>query len=400
MLWVCVGLVLLGLWFMPRAQDAAAQSDDEPPQKVIRVETNADGTINLNDVLSGKPPAAADAKSPWSPDGVEDFSFENCDGRTITKQDLLGRPWVAAFVFTHCVSTCPMITGRLRSLQDAFPNDDVRFVSFTVDPKRDTKDVLQKYAELNGADLDKWYFLRGEAVDVYGLIHRNFQMPVQMPSELDGNYQVIHSNNLMLVDANGVVRGKFDGAKDEAVAALRRELRRMLHPQEPSAEGPPPAATLNPAPAAEIPANAWYMALPAVNAGLNGLATVLLAAGYVLIQQKRVIAHRNVMLTAFGVSIVFLVCYLVYHAALHHDTGLAGKKFAGTGPVRPVYFSILISHVVLAAAVPVLAIITIYRGLKSDWARHRRIAKITYPIWMYVSVTGVIIYGMLYHWPI
>ncbi|MDZ4689171.1 MAG: DUF420 domain-containing protein [Planctomycetaceae bacterium] len=143
----------------------------------------------------------------------------------------------------------------------------------------------------------------------------------------------------------------------------------------------------------------WVATLPAVNASLNALATVLLVAGYVAIQRRRVHAHKNLMLTAFATSIVFLVCYLVYHAALHHYTGESGRKFAGTGVIRPVYFTILITHVTLAVAVPVLACITIYRALAQQWNRHRRIAKITFPIWLYVSVTGVVIYGMLYHWP-
>jgi uncharacterized membrane protein YozB (DUF420 family) len=139
---------------------------------------------------------------------------------------------------------------------------------------------------------------------------------------------------------------------------------------------------------------AWIPWLPAVNASLNGLATVLLVTGYVLIRQNRPLAHKRVMLSAFGVSVVFLVCYLVYHA-------YAGSKpFPGTGWMRPVYFSILISHIILAATVPVLAGVTIYRGLTGQWDMHRKIARVTFPIWLYVSVTGVIIYGMLYHWSV
>ena len=136
----------------------------------------------------------------------------------------------------------------------------------------------------------------------------------------------------------------------------------------------------------------WVSWLPAVNASLNGLATVLLVSGLVLIRFNRKEAHKRVMLSAFGVSVVFLICYLVYHA-------YAGSKpFPGSGMMRPFYFSILISHILLAAAVPVLALITIYRGLKGQWDKHRRIARVTFPIWLYVSVTGVMIYWMLYHW--
>ena len=144
----------------------------------------------------------------------------------------------------------------------------------------------------------------------------------------------------------------------------------------------------------------WCAVLPAVNASLNMLATILLVIGWRLIRAGKLQAHRNVMLSAFAVSVVFLACYLVYHAGLHHYTGTHGKKFEGVGAARVAYFSLLISHVLLATIVPVLAILTIVRGLRADWERHRRIAKITFPIWLYVSVTGVVIYLMLYHWPV
>lgn len=143
----------------------------------------------------------------------------------------------------------------------------------------------------------------------------------------------------------------------------------------------------------------WVGFLPTVNAGLNGLATLLLAVGYLQIKRGRRDAHRACMLAAFGTSILFLACYLTYHIALHHFTGESGRKFAGQGWIRPVYFSILISHVLLAAAVPVLAVVTILHGLNARWDKHRRWARVTFPIWMYVSITGVVIYFLLYHWP-
>jgi protein SCO1/2/putative membrane protein len=142
----------------------------------------------------------------------------------------------------------------------------------------------------------------------------------------------------------------------------------------------------------------WILWLPAVNAVLNGAATLLLLTGFVLIRNGCVTAHKRVMLSAFGVSIVFLACYLTYHFGLQHYTGSSSKPFPADHPGRPVYLGILLTHVVLAAAVPVLAIVTIVRALRQDWVRHRRIARITFPVWLYVSVTGVIIYWMLYHW--
>ena len=130
--------------------------------------------------------------------------------------------------------------------------------------------------------------------------------------------------------------------------------------------------------------------LPAVNATLNATAAVLLTIGYILIRRGRLRQQRAVMLAAFGTSILFLICYLVYHAHA------GSKPFAGHGPIRRVYFAILLSHTLLAATVPVLALITLSRGLSARYDRHRAIARWTLPIWLYVSVTGVVVYFMLY----
>ena len=140
--------------------------------------------------------------------------------------------------------------------------------------------------------------------------------------------------------------------------------------------------------------------LPHVNAVLNMSATVLLLAGYVLIKLRRQRAHKWTMLTCFGVSVVFLICYLAYHQLLYAATGQRGKPFEyPLALVRFVYYTILISHVLLAATVPFLAVLTIYFGLRDQRQRHRRIARWTFPIWLYVSVTGVVVYAMLYHLP-
>ena len=132
--------------------------------------------------------------------------------------------------------------------------------------------------------------------------------------------------------------------------------------------------------------------LPTVNATLNALSAVLLVWGYILIRRKQIDKHRRVMLTAFATSCLFLVCYLVYHS----QVGSVPFGHEGTA-LRTVYFVILITHTMLAAAVPVLAVITLRRGLAAKYDRHRKIARWTLPIWLYVSVTGVVVYVMLYH---
>jgi len=133
--------------------------------------------------------------------------------------------------------------------------------------------------------------------------------------------------------------------------------------------------------------------LPTVNALLNALAFTFLMIGFVFIRQKKVSQHRAMMLAAFTTSAVFLVSYLYYHFNSAIIT-----RFTGEGVARVVYFAILISHSVLAVAVPPMAIITLFRGLNMKVEKHRRIARWTLPIWMYVSVTGVLVYLMLYHW--
>jgi uncharacterized membrane protein YozB (DUF420 family) len=132
--------------------------------------------------------------------------------------------------------------------------------------------------------------------------------------------------------------------------------------------------------------------LPSINATLNGLSAVLLVWGYLLIRRKQIDLHRRVMKTAFATSCLFLVCYVVYHS----QVGSVPFHHEGTA-LRTVYFSILLTHTVLAATVPVLAIITLRRGLSARYDKHRKIARWTLPIWLYVSITGVVVYGMLYH---
>jgi uncharacterized membrane protein YozB (DUF420 family) len=130
--------------------------------------------------------------------------------------------------------------------------------------------------------------------------------------------------------------------------------------------------------------------LPAVNATLNALSGVLLLIGYGFMRAGRIQQHRRVMIGAFVTSSVFLLCYIVYHAQV------GSVRFTRQGLVRPLYFTILITHVALAATVPPLAIITLSRGLKGRYPKHRAIARWTFPIWLYVSVTGVLVYVLLY----
>lgn len=130
--------------------------------------------------------------------------------------------------------------------------------------------------------------------------------------------------------------------------------------------------------------------LPALNATLNAVATVLLLLGYRHIRRREIAQHRRCMIAAFCTSILFLISYVIYHA------NVGSRPFGGQGAIRTVYLTILVTHVVLAAVVPPLALITLVRGLQEKYDAHRRIARWTFPIWLYVSITGVIVYVMLY----
>lgn len=364
---------------------------------------------------------AAEQKFVWDPAGVEDFSLTECHGQTVTKADLLGKPWVACFIFTRCAGAnfCPRVSEQMKLLQERLKNVDVRLVTITVDPVRDTPEDLLRYSKQFNADPDKWWFLTGDKETIYRLIRRSFRMLVGEAADPIPGFEVEHSLELMHVDDKGVVRGRYNAQDDVAMAKLRRVLTGKSNPaddavikegdenekrqeefqRQAEAEAAKKAAEEEAAEAlAQVPG--WVQKLPAVNATLNGLATVLLIVGYVLIKSGKIVTHKWTMIAAFTVSTVFLACYLTCHFALYHYTGDGSRKFLGTGPIRPVYYTILLTHVVLAIAVGGMAPTVLYRGLRNQIERHKRLARVTYPIWLYVSVTGVIIYFILYHWPV
>ena len=130
--------------------------------------------------------------------------------------------------------------------------------------------------------------------------------------------------------------------------------------------------------------------LPLVNASLNAIATVLLIFGYVCIRQRRIAAHRAAMVAAFATSVLFLISYLTYHAHA------GSRPFPGQGNIRVIYFVILITHIVLAATIPPLAGVTLWRAYRRRFDRHMKIARWTLPLWLYVSITGIVVYWMLY----
>ena len=131
--------------------------------------------------------------------------------------------------------------------------------------------------------------------------------------------------------------------------------------------------------------------LPAVNGTLNGLSALFLSAGFVFIKQKKVTAHRNCMISAFATSVIFLICYLTYHIFVHTVT-----RFRDPAWFKPIYLTILLTHTVLAVVIVPLVLMTLSRALRQRFDQHKKIARWTWPLWMYVSVTGVVVYLILY----
>jgi protein SCO1/2/putative membrane protein len=301
---------------------------------------------------------------------VPPFTLTDQSGRTVSCDDLRGKTWVVSFFFTSCTAGCVKTTEKMKRLQDdlaAYP--DVRLVSITVDPENDTPEVLHKYAEHWKADPKRWLFLTGKEEAIYRLIKGGFYQAVernQGPS-VDPGTAIAHSFRFIVVDREGVIRGYIrDGREAAEVTQLEERVKQLARP---------------------VP---W----PAINATLNGCCGVLLVLGYLAIRSRWIPLHKILMLGALAVSAAFLTCYLYYHLVVQHGQP---TSFSGEGLARPVYFAILLSHTGLAIVVAPLALVTAYLGLRDRLARHVWLARWTLPLWLYVSITGVVVYWMLYH---
>jgi protein SCO1/2/putative membrane protein len=263
----------------------------------------------------------------------------------------------------------------MRSLQARLAGTNARLVSISVDPEHDTPEVLAAYARRFEADPDRWWFLTGPKDAVYDLIGDRFKLSVA-PADDDaikaGSEAFSHSDRLALVD-RGTVLGVYDSTDPARVDALVKRVEELSRPEPP----------------------AWAKRLPAVNASLNATCAGLLVLGWFLIRSGRWRGHAAAMIACVLVSALFLGCYLVYHYFV------GSVPYRGVGPARIVYLSILLSHTLLATfGVVPLVVATLFQAWRRRFDRHARIARLTFPIWLYVSVTGVIIYLMLYQLPV
>lgn len=307
-------------------------------------------------------------------DRAPDFALVDARGRSVMRRDLLGEVWVADFVFTRCQLTCPAMTSAMATLADRVPG--ARYVSFSVDPAHDTPEHLARWTSTLGVARKGWLWLSGASEQEMQRIARGFLLPVGRAPEAgaDPRMTILHSEKFVLVDRYGRIRGWYsvvDGLSlrrnEAAMERLERDLRRLLGERRLPVEK-----------------------LPALNAGFNATSTLLLVLGFALIKARRVGAHRACMLGALAASALFLAGYLTAHYYL------GSTPYPRRDWTRPVYFAILGSHSLLAAFILPLAGITLYQAFREDFGRHRRIARWTLPVWLYVSATGVAIYFMLY----
>ena len=416
--------LLLGVFLLvstaTRAEEKAAEGDSTAKPAAVGP---ADSTSSTDVPIPTTSLNELGDRRVWDPEHVDDFTLIDQEGRTVKRKDLLGRPWVASFIFTRCVEQCPAMCSRIRNLIKDLDREkgkhpwDARFVSITVDVEHDTPELMKNFASIYAPNPDDWLFLTGTEQEVSQLIREGFKVPFWRDKRGLPGMQFAHDMHLIHVDENGKILGWYHGESDDEIATLKLVLQgrretpaknKPARPGQPLVSGAvaittqPPAgfedsATTVPDTAAPLPA--WVTRLPGTNAALNGLATLLLLSGFAAIKGGKTELHKRMMVFAFLVSIAFLATYLTYHFALKHYTGASSRRFAGAGTVLVVYRTILFSHIILAAVVPVLASITLYRAYRQQWVAHRRIAKVTFPIWLYVSVTGVIIYWMLYHGP-
>jgi protein SCO1/2/putative membrane protein len=320
---------------------------------------------------------------------LSEFQLVERSGRRVTRADLADRVCVASFIFTRCPLSCPRITAVMKGLEGRLAATDVLLLSFSVDPEHDTPAVLSEFARKYGASPERWWFLTGPKSSIYELVREGFKLALeQMPAQDrdSGTEAISHSDRLALVDHANVV-GLFDSTDSGAMDALASQARlRALPP--------------------------WARVLPAVNASLNCVCALLLISGWRMIRRHAslqqagagpreaggllhhslVRAHLACMGMAVVASTMFLAFYLVYHFQ-------AGSvPFRGSGMIRPLYFTILLSHTILATfGVVPLVILTLVKALKGQFESHVLVARVTFPIWLYVSVTGVVIYTMLYH---
>jgi protein SCO1/2/putative membrane protein len=334
------------------------------------------------------------------------FELTERSGRTISADDLKGKVWIASFQFTRCTAGCPQVSETMQRLQrELAGRSDVVLVTFTVDPKYDKLDELRAYAKRYDADPERWLFLTGEEADIYQLMTKSFKLPAPQRT---GESAIDHPFKLVLVDRNGHVRarvdrqgrtkGYFDGRPGDVPNMVKDETERAE--ARAFLEADFEAGLRDLVRQVDVLRQPAFLPrdIPRFNAQLNALSAVLLLVGYAAIRRRLIRLHAACMLSAIVVSTVFLSSYLYFHIIIKGSKATRFTEQAVSAPewAYYVYMGVLGTHTVLAIFAAPMALITAYLGLRNRLARHVRLARWTLPIWVYVSVTGVVVYVMLY----
>jgi uncharacterized membrane protein YozB (DUF420 family)/peroxiredoxin len=299
---------------------------------------------------------------------IEPFLLTDQDNNPFSSDQLHGKVWVAHFFYSACNQGCEKTTALMARLQERFRGKkDIALVSISVAPDIDTPSALAEFAHGLDAEKGQWHFLTGPQDKIYGIITKSFKLPTpERDMTKPINEQVAHTFNLAVIDRDGNMVGFVPGNDPENFEPLVARIRQV--------------------------AGQRYV-LPMINSFLNGTSAVLLVVGFLAILRRRETLHKRAMLSALCVSAAFLALYLYFHFAIQHGEA---TRFAGPLAVKIVYYVILLTHTILAMAVAPLAFYVTYQGLRDDRRRHVAVAKWTLPIWLYVSVTGVVVYVMLY----
>jgi protein SCO1/2 len=349
----------------------------------------------------------------WS---LGDWSLTDTDGKPFGSAELAGNVWIADFMFTNCAGPCPMMNEAMKNLIGRLPDHPrLKFVSFSVDPKNDTPEVLREFAKKVEAP-DRWKFLTGEAVFPLGRIKFKLGELEENPGAPAG-MAVTHSTRFTLIDGEGRMRGtyRYDYDEPELIPPMMDRLvndaqsllagtvegkghdrRRFLVDAEGKVRGIYGTERVESLVrdvrrlAGEPEPPLSVKTLPKVNAILNGTSFLFLALGLAFILNRRIFLHKASMTLALIASLAFLACYVTYHLEV------GSVKYAGGGWMRSAYFGILLTHTVLAAVVAPMAVVTVVRAWTARLDRHVALARWTLPIWMYVSLTGILVYLMLY----
>ncbi|MBI3823182.1 MAG: DUF420 domain-containing protein [Planctomycetes bacterium] len=327
------------------------------------------------------PVAAQDKKpqeSPYtrldSPLRVGEFNLGERSGERVRDLDLAGKVWIVQFFYPGC-NRCIKTAPAMKRLQEIYRGkNDVGLLS--IDLWTEKIETLQDYSAYCEADARQWLMLTGPKAKVYSVVRDSFHTLVAANPEPTAGDMVLHRTDIWLVDAKGFMVGYADGAPEGAADTLKEEIDRLRTRRRLEERIPVAGADL-----------------PRFNALLNSTCTILLLLGWIAIRLRYETLHKIAMLLALAVSMVFLASYLFFHFVVME---MEPTRFRGEGAIRYVYFTILLSHTILAIVVAPMAITITVQGLRNALAAHVKLARWTLPIWLYVSVTGVAVYWMLY----